>query len=569
MRNILTKLSKRVEDTEDFIVFDTETTLLSPQPRNFVFGVVFDGQNHTVIYSVDDFRKEFLKEKYKGKRIFAHNAEFDLMTLYGNIYKNLDNAAIYNGCFIAASNGNCTFYDSFNIYKTSVKKIGKAIGVEKLDDDKVRDNKLTKKNITQFDIDYCKRDCEIIYIALKKMFVRVGRIKSTMASLAMTDFRRNYLTHNIYYNNIYTDKFFDGYKGGRTEAFILGDVKLHSFDINSMYPYNMKNGLYPQPDRMKEIKPTLKQFLYILDRYEGQAYLTVKHKDTYIGYLPLNIDNKLVFPTGTFKGCFVFPEIRKALYDGVIEILDIESVIYSQPQKSIFSDYIDDHYEKKSTSEGIDIIIEKNFLNTLYGKFAQQLKKRQRYFEYIPLDFISELNKKGLIYELKYFSEHRTDLFIEVLEQSLSMTTIPSYASYVTSNSRVCLLDGLINNQNQAGYCDTDSIFSGEDFNGKIGMELGDWKKEKKFVTEIRGLKNYDCIEEGEMKRHIKGISSKYIETEKNIYEGEKYLKTKESLRRNKEAGEIVPIEKKLKHKYDKRIIESNGKNTRPININL
>jgi hypothetical protein len=43
-------------------------------------------------------------------------------------------------------------------------------------------------------------------------------------------------------------------------------------------------------------------------------------------------------------------------------------------------------------------------------------------------------------------------------------------------------------------YCDTDSIFFEIEPQILDSNELGEWKRENKLVTKIRGLKNYDYI---------------------------------------------------------------------------
>lgn len=129
----------KVKFQTDFFVFDTETKIkkdgkdfwgLRARPDAFVFGVIY-GHNHcVVIHSHQEFISELQKPVYKGKMVFAHNAEYDLGVLFGNIYS-IDPTAIFNGKFITATNGNCKFADSMNIYRFSVEKIGNIIGKEK------------------------------------------------------------------------------------------------------------------------------------------------------------------------------------------------------------------------------------------------------------------------------------------------------------------------------------------------------------------------------------------------------------------------------------------------------
>ena len=70
----------------------------------------------------------------------------------------------------------------------------------------------------------------------------------------------------------------------------------------------------------------------------------------------------------------------------------------------------------------------------------------------------------------------------------------------------------------------------------------------------------------GENFEDIKGISKKAIKLGKQRYMIKKYYKTKEALRRNKEAGQSFEMIKELTHKYDKRIVLSNGE-TLPLQL--
>jgi len=203
----------------NFFVFDTETTKLEPMPKNFVFGVIYGFNYKKVIYSVEEFINEFNEPRYKNKYVFAHNAEFDLLTIFGNVITKIDNKAIFNGKFITAKYNNITFGDSLNIYPSSVEKIGLMLGSEKHENKKVKTEGLKFDNITNDDIEYCIQDCRIIYKALLSIFEDIGTIKLTIASLALYHFRCNYLKKDLQYNEL-NENFFESYYGGRTEAFL-------------------------------------------------------------------------------------------------------------------------------------------------------------------------------------------------------------------------------------------------------------------------------------------------------------------------------------------------------------
>src|SRR3546814_2117648 len=83
------------------------------------------------------------------------------------------------------------FADSFNLLPTSVKKLGELLGIEK----KELGEKLFSdpEHILQ-DIEYCTRDCEIVYKSLQNIF-NEAEPSFTIGSLAMKIFRNRSEEH--------------------------------------------------------------------------------------------------------------------------------------------------------------------------------------------------------------------------------------------------------------------------------------------------------------------------------------------------------------------------------------
>lgn len=595
----LKKLSPSKKLLTDFYVFDTETGIkkknklkyvLEGRPERFNFGVIY-GLNFTkIIYSVDEFKKEFLEPRYKGKKIFAHNAEYDLNVIYGNIY-DLDPEAIFNGRFMRATNGNCVFADSMNIYKYSAKKIGEKLGLEKMqlgDQNLEYDlNKEKLQNGVPVDaINYCIRDCEIIYEALLGIFEQAGDIKITQASLSMTYYRRYFQPFNIEHNKN-VKYFWNSYYGGRCEALKLGHTFAYVYDINSEYPYHMWKSKFPNP---KFLRVSYSKNIYkYLEKYEGCAELTVFHKDHWIGYLPVKHENKLCFPVGKFSGTWNFPEIRFALENNIIEILDVHKIIYSTPMNSIFKEFIEVNYKQRfATNNTMEIERIKIFMNSLYGKFAQKIDEEVIYIHDIQTQFeiIQQYQKEKRLIKIVPFNSERQDCFL-VLKKSdcfdLSYA-IPSFSSYITTGGRLQILESLEKYKHyNPVYMDTDSIFCEKELPITNTKKLGDWKKEDKIVTHIAGLKNYtyfstvenfDIINayiKGDWKMEIKktkGIPKNAIQTGINKFQYQNLVKTKEGLRRNLEPGTTKTVTKILKNTYNKRIVLDNGI-TKPLQLNL
>lgn len=567
----LHKLAERNKILDDFYVFDVETNGLRAKSDAFKFGVIYGKDFIQVLYSVEEFKAEFLKPRYKNKKVFAHNAEYDLSVIYDNIF-NFDKEAIFNNRFIYATNGVCKFADSMNIFPGSVKRIGELLGKQKQElEEEYKTGKV--KEISGKMIEYCIRDCEIIYEALFTIFNEVGSIRVTLAGLSLDYFRRKFQKFHIDYNDKLGKSFFESYYGGRNEAFFIGSCQASCYDINSMYPYAMVNSYFPNPKNLKNIHNITPEKLQknYLPYFEGCAKVKIKHYYNNYGFLPLRKNGKLLFPVGNFSGWYNFNEIRFALQHKVIEIKKVFEVVYSEAMQSPFKEYAETLYKKRQHEKN-DLYREiyKLLMNSLYGKFAQKIKSETIYIENIDLQFniIKEYARKNQLIKIVPFNDSRKDCFIEVkTKHAFLYHSIPLFSSYITSHARVHLLTQILKyKKNKPLYCDTDSIFFKNDPNIKDSLELGAFKKEKKTVTEIRGLKNYS-YSSPENKRidKIKGIPKNAI-FENGKYKYKNLLKTKESMRRNLLPGVQVEREKVLKLTYEKRIVNANG-TTQPLTL--
>ncbi len=589
-------LSPKLKVNNDFYVFDTETGIqfyqtksklgyvikwkLEATQKNFIFGVI-KGHNFTkVIHSLKEMQDEFKEPRYKNKKVFAHNfGKYDGSVLFDNIFS-LDNEAIYIGSrFISCSNGNCTFADSLNIYKASVKEIGHKMGLEKLG--MSNNYKFSQwPNDKARDINGCIRDCEIIYDALLEIFEECGDIKITIGSLCMTYFRRFAMDFYIQANDN-VKHFWNSYYGGRTEAFKLGKTHSQVIDVNSLYPDRMKNIVYPNPKFLRyEHLTNVKYFEQeILREYEGCAYISVYHPDMFIGLLPYRHNGKLCFPCGNFSGCYNFNEIRFALSHGV-QITKIEWVCYSEKMLSPFEKFVDKlslgKFLANSEGRALDEWKYKYLMNNLYGKFGQHIDEKTIYLHDIieQYDLVEQHIRQKTFIKIIPFNAERCDCFLVVKpEKNIEISyAMPSFSSYITSAGRIKLATELIAMEhNKPTYCDTDSIFYEIDTGIKSSNILGEWKVENKIVTEIRNLKDYSYIYQDEFGKRIeksrtKGVPGKAIKNEEGIYEFISLMGTKEGLRRNLEIGTPHKRTKEIKGNYEKRIVFENGE-TKPITI--
>lgn len=562
------KLSDK-KNLKPFFVIDVETWGLQAKPSKFALGYIYSEHFEREFFSVNEMKSFLLNERcLTGGYIFAHNAQYDYSAIFGNIITGLDNEAIFNGStFICANNESKdrTFCDSLNIFKTSVDELGKYIGVEK----KETPEKFKlgiKSKITKQDIDYIRRDCLIVYKALKDIFTYVGEVKMTISSLSLSLFRRKYLKGKILFNKKLVSKFFDSYYGGRVECFKIGRVIGHKYDVNSMYPYVMSYIDFPNPKNLHLKKNlSIKNSIYFINNRYGMGKFTVYHKKNKFGYLPFkNEKNKVIFPVGTFTGCWNFNELKFALENKMIEIKKCFYVVYSKEKiETPFKQFVNDLYNKRKNSKNeFEKYLIKCLMNSLYGKFAERIKSKTIYFESENEKFVKLIDKcerKNIPYKISYFSKKRKDFYLEIFgKPKLKSNTIPSFSSYITSQARIELLKLMNSFKDNLLYVDTDCVVLNEQM--KINSnELGKLKRENEIITEIIGNKHYKFVTKDNVEKlKLKGVSKNYVMID-NKYSFIKMIKTKESLRRQIDAGDFITVEKFVNNSYDKRTVNDDG----------
>jgi len=559
--------------SKEFYVFDTETGIkhkngkikymLSARPEHFIFGVIYGPKGFVkVIHSVNEFKKEFKKKRYKNKIVYAHNAEYDLSCVYGNIYE-LDPGAIFNGKFISCGNGNCRFADSFNLLPTSVKKLGELLGLPKLE--LGHNYESDAKKIIE-DVKYCIRDCKIVYDSLAKIFEPLEP-SFTIGSLSLKLFRAQYLTNSIKVDPG-ADQFFECLYGGRTEAFKLGSCDANVYDINSAYPYVMKEKHFVDPGSLRTIhNPNEGTAQEIIKQCEGFINATVYvDPEEKLPALPYRTDDRLIFPCGEFAGSWTFPEIRNALKNTKTKLIKIHKIVYGKRIESPFKQFVLDQYTKRnSTDDEFLRYYYKLLMNNLYGKLIQRAREEFRFCQTQrdAWQFMRERKlKKAEIIEVNggYFLRYDT--------HRIFSHTIAAWGAYVTTYVRVMLHEMMKPNLDKLVYCDTDSVFIEKNMR-MDSKDLGGWKREEKKITNIRTLKDYVYIDEaGKEKQMLKGVKKDAIQLdpEANVFRYKRMIRTRESFRRKDmlPPGTFVEQLKLLTGDYSKRQVFKDG-TTKPF----
>mgnify|MGYP005816097071 CR=1 FL=1 len=414
--------------------------------------------------------------------------------------------------------------DTLNYFAGSLASIGESIGVPKLKFPSVGDSQHVWDT-------YGKRDVVVIkeaVLALRRFVEthQLGNFQPTLAAQAFNAYRHRFMDSQILIHNYSEDNQLEreGYFGGRTECFYLGEVKekLYYLDINSMYPHVMKKYRYPTRHWRARNNVTFQQ---LYEYRENHALVVYCRINTDVPCYPVRIDHRLCFPVGRMDTVLNTPELDYALAHGHIE--KIHRVIIYEHGK-LFERYVDFFYNlrqqyKADGNETFQYLC-KIILNSLYGKFGQS---GQKWKDIGPVDDPFE----GIMYEQETEDSPiqklrcRMGMLQEFERHGESENSFPAIAAHVTAYGRMMLW----NLMQKAGrenvyYCDTDSIIVSEagykalveDLDvsalGKLKME------DVSNKTNFWGAKDYhfaDSIKHKGIKKNARQLAENRWEQEK------------------------------------------------------
>lgn len=407
-----------------------------------------------------------------------------------------------------------TVVSSTNYYQQSLKSLGKVFGLEKLDF--AHDQPFTMDDA----LTYCDRDVDILERAMDGFFdfverEELGSFKLTVAGQAFAAFRHRFLSDEIFIHS--TPEALEveraAYAGGRTECFRIGEIpdEVYYVDVNSMYPFVMKNHYYPtklvshwdiaDADRVRELIDD--GYLVICHAYV-KTEKPVYHKKY----------KRLIFPIGEFWTSLCTPELMYGIETGIIT--QVKNICIYEGG-SFFEPYVDYFYEKrleaKRNKDSVHDYLYKIFLNSLYGKFGQ---KNSRWEQVEPAD-----PEEVEVYTT-YDADTKQRVMYKVFggwvwkrnddgQDEEAYNSFPAVAAHVTAHARMLLwyaieTAGLDN----VFYSDTDSIMCNKTGYENLRIsgyldekELGKLKLEKTGKLHLFGCKDYVFNDETK----IKGIS--------------------------------------------------------------
>lgn len=454
-------------------------------------------------------------------------------------------------------NKTITFKDSLRILPRSLADLSDIYDVKKkktaFSHDSVTLNKILYNNKFKASLKYyLTNDCrsleKILYkgasYLLNTYNVSFLDVFST-ASMAMKIFRTKFMGKGI--NEIpilpkaYDKVIRKSYYGGIVNIFIPKGKKLFFYDVNSLYPYGMKEAMPGKLIKSHFGQINTKNFFGFI---YAQVIIPKTHK---ISYAPIKINNTLISPVGKIKGLY-FSEELKAFKEWGYEV----KTIFGFEHEKIypFNDYVNHFYELKKTAKGsADRYITKLLLNGLYGFFGR--KPVEEIIEVVPQNKMNwylrrydtrltigfdESNyviiKRNILPDKELYKTFNIN-YNELMKESQEIGSTNSnvaIASAITAYARI-RIHNLINQcEGKIYYMDTDSIYTDMPISEHLlSDELGDLKDELKgdIISEAYFVapKVYGFKQEKTLQPTIKAKSIKKDQITfdhiKNLYNGE------------------------------------------------
>jgi hypothetical protein len=274
-----------------------------------------------------------------------------------------------------------------------------------------------------------------------------------------------------------------GYFGGRVELFRTQAAQGYQYDVNSMYPAKIATVPLPLDFKGK-----------VFGRAASAAYsnsipgiyrASVTVPDYFIPPLPYRSEKgRILYPTGKICGTWALPELEYAESLGARVEYVSEAAIFKR-SAIIFEPWVTRLFNVrmkygKDSREGAWL---KWILNSLTGKFGTKVTQRSYFID--PC-----FNKNCKLKECRKTSGHGLNccgnpatsrVWYSEFERIQHCAHV-EWAAYLTAHARITLHKGLTEgNQDDAIYCDTDSVFAKCERRNNVGNGLGQWHFEGRF----------------------------------------------------------------------------------------
>lgn len=389
-------------DRSIVIGYDSETMRGPPITFQFysrevkqINGCHFIGERKSAIKTFLNCLKKLKPGNY---RMYGHNLEFDMLSALwecrakirdGNILLKVDgweiNGRYSKPVFAVFTDGkrNIELVDSFLWFQTSLEKAAKIVcpQLPKLLRPAGLGETRYDKSDTGF-VKYALRDAEVAYflgMAIEKFHEELG-IPSTisLASMAASVFKQNYMKANIYQPPLYewmvgaAAASHGGVNRVRPGMSPAWHKPVTSIDLSSAYPYAMS--LFPDFSNAAGYKPFKPRSVRGLKDVPELGIYKISGTAAACDWSAM-FDHDFKPLQGKFKDIWVTGfELNEALSSDEVVLTAISGYYYdSESEYSPFKAYVDDAYAKKNdkTLDKVICYMWKILMNALTGKFIQ------------------------------------------------------------------------------------------------------------------------------------------------------------------------------------------------------
>jgi DNA polymerase type B, organellar and viral len=519
----ISNLHPEEEITNKIITLDIETYLEDGVHIPYCISR-YDGENNFT-YDLSNFDSsvnmiktcisEIMIKKYNNYKIYIHNmAGFDAIFLLkiladlGQVKPIIHNDKIISIQF-RIGNYTVQFKDSQQMLLFSLRNLAKAFGVDTQKSyfpyDFINENNLDYIGITpdfkyfnglshdEYDgitsynwnlkeesIKYCNIDCISLYQIITKfnnMIFELFKINihkyPTLSSLAFAIFRTHFLKNDTIpqISGEISRDIRQSYTGGAVDMYIpINDenTEIFAYDVNSLYPFVMKNNLMPTGKPIKFYGDIRK----VDPKAFGFFYCNIKAPDNLLHpilqtHVKVNKGIRTIAPLGQWSDMIFSAEMDNAIkYGYEFEIL----WGYTFKPKNIFKGYVETLYElrtKYPKSNPLNLVA-KLLLNSLYGRFGMidsfidirifdNFKEFKIWYNIHNEDIIKfeELGNKIIVQYKSEDKNQKTMLYGTLETHNISI----AIASAITAYARIHMSQFKNNPNFKLYYSDTDSIY--------------------------------------------------------------------------------------------------------------
>lgn len=454
----------------------------------------FDGENYRSFPTIAKFLECLLSKENAGTWNYAHAGGLaDVQFVLEHILEHGGEAYEVEAKFSGASaisvevrRGKYVWHlcDSYWLLRDSLKRIGKAIGLEKggpsgWDEESPNFDEATIKEwyrsapLAELR-PYNEQDCRILWTAISEfesiLLEQGGELQRTIASCGMNLFRRRFLTENIdtyAHVNLAARR---GYYASRVEVFERHCKDAYYYDINSSFAFAMTK---PCPGPLVK---THRRGIPNYDRKIFMADVEISVPENYLPVVPYRHNQSgLYFPTGNWRSWFTSVDLEMMEDEGV-RITKLHEVMEFAPFYDL-ADYANTIYSERLAAQkdgnSYLSLVYKYLLNSLYGKFAESAEKST--FLWNP----SAETLANLREDDGTPREGVTHLFPGAWLQDKAVDVPHMHvpiSAHITAEARRTL-HTFMSYCDQQYYCDTDGFATTDELTP--GSELGDIKLEK------------------------------------------------------------------------------------------